>query len=53
MATKAQINANRRNSKKSTGPRTAESKAVVSQNVVKHGLSGPAGLDQGTRRHRA
>ena len=38
MATKAQINANRENAKKSTGPRTAEGKRVVSQNALKHGL---------------
>ena len=38
MATKAQINANRRNSTKSTGPQTAEGKAAVSQNAFKHGL---------------
>ena len=38
MATKAQILANRLNSKKSTGPQTAEGKDVVSQNAVKHGL---------------
>ena len=39
MATKAQIRANRRNAQKSTGPRTSQGKAVVSQNAVKHGLS--------------
>jgi len=38
MATKAQIDANRQNSKKSTGPKTAAGKAAVSQNAVKHGL---------------
>ncbi len=38
MATQAQINANRENSKKSTGPRTQEGKRAVSQNAVKHGL---------------
>ena len=37
--TKAQITANRRNCQKSTGPRTPQGKAVVSQNAVKHGLS--------------
>ncbi len=40
MATEAQTNANRANSQKSTGPRTAEGKAAVSQNAVKHGLFG-------------
>ncbi len=38
MATEAQILANRRNAQKSTGPHTAEGKAAVSQNAVKHGL---------------
>ncbi len=38
MSTKAQIKANQQNAQKSTGPQTAEGKAVVSQNAVKHGL---------------
>ena len=38
MSTTAQINANRQNAQKSTGPWTAEGKAAVSQNAVKHGL---------------
>jgi hypothetical protein len=38
MASEAQIQANRSNAQKSTGPRTAEGKAVVGQNAVKHGL---------------
>jgi len=38
MTTQAQINANRLNAQKSTGPRTAEGKRAVSQNAVKHGL---------------
>ena len=41
MSSKAQIKANRRNARKSTGPKTAEGKAVVSQNAVKHGLFAP------------
>ena len=36
--TEAQINANRENAKKSTGPRTAEGKAASSRNGLKHGL---------------
>jgi len=38
MSTESQIIANRRNALKSTGPRTSEGKAAVSQNAVKHGL---------------
>jgi len=36
--TEAQINANRENAKKSTGPRTAEGKAASSRNRLLHGL---------------
>ncbi len=38
MSTKAQTKANQKNAQKSTGPKTVEGKAVVSQNAVKHGL---------------
>jgi hypothetical protein len=38
MASESQILANRLNAQKSTGPRTSEGKAAVSQNAVKHGL---------------
>ena len=38
MSTKAQILANRRNSQKSTGPRSIQGKSAVSHNAVKHGL---------------
>ncbi len=38
MSTKSQNKANRQNSKKSTGPKTAKGKAAVSKNAVKHGL---------------
>src|ERR1017187_3219329 len=36
--TEAQINANRRNSQKSTGPRSAEGKTASSRNRLVHGL---------------
>ena len=38
MATPAQIDANRRNALKSTGPKTPEGKAAVSMNSLRHGL---------------
>ena len=38
MPTKAQINANRNNARKSTGPRTGEGKSRASKNALKHGL---------------
>jgi len=38
MASEAQIVANRANAQQSTGPRTPEGKAVVSQNAVTHGF---------------
>jgi hypothetical protein len=43
MATQRQIEANRRNAKKSTGPRSAEGKARSSRNSFRHGLSIPSG----------
>ncbi|MHC4752401.1 MAG: hypothetical protein ACYTFW_21320 [Planctomycetota bacterium] len=47
MSTEAQINANQQNSQRSTGPRTAEGKAAVSQNAVKHGLFGSEAVIKG------
>ncbi|MGA7870375.1 MAG: hypothetical protein WCA22_05690 [Candidatus Binatus sp.] len=40
MASVRQIKANRRNALQSTGPRSAEGKARVSSNALKHGLTG-------------
>ena len=44
MATQAQIDANRRNARKSTGPKTLKGKLVVSKNAVKHGMFSTSGL---------
>ncbi len=38
MASRKQIEANRKNSRKSTGPRTGQGKQRSSQNALKHGL---------------
>ena len=38
MSSQAQINANRRNAQKSTGPKSLEGKAVCSQNALKSGI---------------
>jgi hypothetical protein len=42
MSSQKQIDANRRNAAKSTGPRTAKGKARVSQNALTHGLTAEA-----------
>jgi hypothetical protein len=39
MDTEAQMNANRENAKKSTGPRTPEGKATSSRNSLVHGMT--------------
>jgi hypothetical protein len=40
MTTGKQIEANRRNAQKSTGPKTREGKRIVAQNAVTHGMAG-------------
>jgi hypothetical protein len=47
MSSEARIIANRLNAQKSTGPRTAEGKAAVSQNAVTHGLSAQCDVIRG------
>ncbi len=51
MATEPQIEANRINAQKSTGPRTPEGKAVVAQNALTHGLLARAGVIPGEDEH--
>ena len=41
MATQKQIEANRRNARKSTGPRSASGKKRASRNALMHGLTTP------------
>ena len=40
MLSEKQLTANRENAKKSTGPKTEETKKIVSQNALRHGLTG-------------
>jgi hypothetical protein len=47
MSSEARTIANRLNAQKSTGPRTAEGKAAVAQNAVKHGLSAQCDVIRG------
>jgi len=43
MASSAQLRANRRNAKKSTGPKTAGGRKTSSQNAKSHGITGKIG----------
>jgi hypothetical protein len=45
MTSPAKIRANRRNARKSTGPRTRAGKAIVACNALQHGLNIPAFCD--------
>jgi hypothetical protein len=49
MATEKQIMANRRNAKRSTGPRTAAGKSISSRNAFRHGLSRSPDSDETTQ----
>jgi len=51
MATEAQIEANRLNAQKSTGPQTPEGKGLVSQNAITQGLLARAGVIPGEEVH--
>jgi hypothetical protein len=44
VATEAQIEANRRNAARSTGPKSAAGKRIVAKNAVRHGLLSNEGL---------
>ena len=49
MATQNQIDANRRNAQKSTGPKTPEGRAAVRLNGIKHGLTARALVLEGEK----
>ena len=52
MTTAAQFAANRRNAKKSTGPRTREGKTASSRNALKHGLTAETYILPGEDPHK-
>ena len=45
MRLSARVRANRRNARRSTGPRTSEGKSRVAKNAVQHGLAIPVTTD--------
>ena len=47
MSSEKQVAANRKNAKKSTGPKTPQGKAKVAQNATKHGLTATTDVIQG------
>jgi hypothetical protein len=51
MATHKQIDANRRNARRSTGPKTSVGKAISSQNALTHGLRARAALLPGENKN--
>jgi hypothetical protein len=50
MTSKLKIDTNRRNAKKSTGPKTVAGKAKLALNAVSHGLSAKPKLDTETHK---
>jgi hypothetical protein len=51
MTSERQIAANRRNSRKSRGPRTAAGKSIASRNALRHGVADRVyGCDSGNRK---
>src|ERR1022692_846209 len=51
MATSKQIDANRRNALRSTGPRTFKGKAISSMNALRHGLRARTIILPGEKHH--
>ena len=45
MRSSARVRANRRNARRSTGPRTQEGKSRVAKNALRHGLAIPVTID--------
>lgn len=51
MTNTQQIEANRTNAKKSTGPKSSAGKEIASQNSIKHGLLAKALVVQGEKKN--